>query len=112
MTRETQLELPIMPALAYPPHLLGVPQELWMINLLAATAIALLWGSLDGSGLKTEVMFLALPFGHLYFASAYQRDPHIFKVWRAAAGGPPRSCLAGTRNLLPKTHRRISRFSA
>ncbi len=104
--------LPIMPALAYPPHLLGVPQELWLINLLIGTMIAGLWGMMDGSGLKTETMFLSMPVGHFFFAAAYRRDPHIFKVWRAATGGAPQSALLGTRNLLPKTSRRVSRFSA
>ena len=112
MPMEGDIDLPVMPALAYPPHLLGVPQELWMINLLIATAIAVFWGAIDGSGLKTESMFLSMPVGHVAFASAYQRDPHIFKIWCAAIGGAPRCSLYGTRNLLPKRHWRISRFSA
>jgi hypothetical protein len=107
----TDDRLPILAAVAYPSHLLGVPQELWLVNMVASSIIALVIGAMTGSGVQVEAMFVSMPLIHCLFMYFYYRDPHVARVWRAAAGGAPQSALLGTRNLLPK-RRRVNRFVA
>jgi hypothetical protein len=95
----TKNRTPILPAVAYPTHLLYVPPSLWGVNLAFATTVGFIVGLLDGSGLHPELIIAQGVLTHIYLIFKYRRDPFVAKVWAAYLQGKPLAPWSCTKNL-------------
>ncbi len=84
-----RLWTPVFSAVAYPGHVLWVPLELWIVNVVGSTIVGLAVGVSDGTGIRTELTAVVGIAVHLFFARAYRRDRHVVNVWRARFGSGP-----------------------
>jgi len=95
---------PIMAAVAYNPHLLYCPLQLWVVNLATSLSLGLVIGILMGGGARLEPTMISFAALHISFAFRYRRDRHLWSVLMAKAvtGEPfpvwPRA-VRQTRNL-------------
>ncbi|MBB3268395.1 hypothetical protein FHW79_006070 [Azospirillum sp. OGB3] len=72
----------ILPLIAYPRQVLGVPPNLAFWAVIALTTLAVLVGLWTGDVLQIEVYLLYLPT-HFWLRRAYRADPFVASVWRA-----------------------------
>jgi len=102
---------PILGAVAYPPHLLYVPPQLWAVNVVLASTVGFWAGVPSGDGIRVDVTLGAAMVLHLFFLMRFRRDRHVWKVWMAkywrSSSLPARSRTA---NLLRRRLRRANRF--
>ncbi len=94
------LTTPIMGAVAYPPHLLYVPPELWGIAIIAGSTIGMLAGVIGNTGVRADLAFLVAAPMLVYFGIRFRRDKHVAKRWLAKyLRGLPRPPIFRTLNL-------------
>lgn len=103
---------PIIPAIAYPSHVLYVPWLLWKWSFAGALIAAFSWGTLvTGEGVNMFAFVVAFLILLGYCAYRFRRDPHIHLVWNAYFFGKPHAAWRGTRSP-DRLRRRVNRFIA
>lgn len=77
---------PVLAALVYPAHVLYVPPQLVVINLLLGGVVFLL------SGLEPLAMIISIPVVHVALAVIFLREPYMIGVargWWLSRRWPP-----------------------
>ena len=72
----------ILPLIAYPRQVLGVPPTLVFWAVTALTVLSVIVGLWTGDVLQVEAYLLYLPV-HVWLRRKYREDPFIASVWRA-----------------------------
>ena len=94
------LGVPILEAVAYPSHILWVPDSLFRINFAVCVLfmmVSQLW--LGGMAIFGGIVLFVV--GHGFLAWQYRRDPHVASLWWAALTKCRRWPWQRSRNLMP-----------
>ncbi len=105
------VQMPIFNFLAYPPHVVFVPEGAFIGNVAVGILVALVIGIAQGELVNPIAMALSTFSGHVYLAYKYYDDRHFLSVWRARfLEGKPRPPIVRMPSVLV-SRRGVNRFS-
>lgn len=107
--RGLKARLPILPAIAYPAHLLYVPPPLWGVNCAVWTIVSIAVGQALHTVFEPEIVLIGGIPTHLWLMWTYRRNPFCWEEWVARyLKAEPMAGIRRTTNLQPR--RGVNRF--